>query len=53
MNTKKLNLNCSSDQEEMVRSLLGKSYITSSDYQNLWNTLLFKAFQTSKGKKLS
>jgi len=52
MKQKKSQVGYDDNQEEMMRSILGKSYITPTDIQNLFNVLLLNTFRSSKGKKL-
>jgi hypothetical protein len=52
MNQKKAQIRYDGNQEEMMRTLLGKSFIANADCQNLFNVLLLNAVKTSKGKKL-
>jgi hypothetical protein len=38
--------------EAILKSLTGKSYATPRDYQRLFDALIQKAHETSKGKRL-
>ena len=38
--------------EGILKTLTGKSYTTPKDYQQLFDALIQKAYETSKGKEL-
>ncbi len=38
--------------EGILKSMIGKSYTTPKDYQRLFDALIQKAYETSKGKEL-
>ncbi len=38
--------------EGILKSMIGKSYTTPRDYQRLFDSLIQKAYETSKGKEL-
>ena len=53
MNTKKkFNYEYDIGTEAIIRTLIGKSYATSKDYQRLFDTLIHKAYEKAKGKTL-
>lgn len=53
MNTKKkFSFEYDMGTEAIIKSLLGKSYVTSKDIQRLFDILLRKSYETNKGKEL-
>jgi len=49
---KKFNYEYDIGSEAIIKSLLGKSYVTSKDIQRLFDILLRKTYETSKGKEV-
>ena len=39
--------------EAIIKSLIGKSYATPKDYQRLFDTLIQKTYERTKGKALN
>lgn len=52
-NKKKFTYEYDMGTEAIIKSLVGKSYATSRDYQRLFDTLIQKTYEKTKGKAIN